>query len=1278
MDEGNKYALYKIMQRRVKEVHGIRPIVATTGSGKSTAIAYVLKNKDYDKSTFIISNNRANTQSIYYDHEKIIGDSFKNEALILYSKSDFLKEDLFKNEESRDKFEEFLTDIYPNAKFLTKEDNKTLSEEILTRMVILDSYNIMDKVISKFMPDKKRLISSEELKENMKSQNNIFNFNNSQPTVEEQCLDEIKRLIKKSITSFIKDEQKRLADLTGTKPNKSSIKEMVIKKIITNEYGEFDWLLNIVPEIHLLGFDKPYGRIKTAYMNIHKFNAPLNTTISGYTSIPTYACDFVKNSVIFIDESDDCYDKIMDICAEESANISTYDYLKGNIKLINSILYDKEILDKRIRKKGELETLKKEVLEPIVNKYEGKLKTEFKIYDDSDKAHDILFYGNYTKKGVISYNYNFYYDADDGRYNIIKGNSTLEQKLEKEGYKIYNMQDLFEDIYLFNKEFEKLLLKQIKRLNASENARKNFDNVNNFSLHDEGLGYIESVVNIYVDEDSNVQKYFVQRMIDKMHRYAKKEAGSKNLQLRSPLYNGFNIMTYRDNDINNKLKTTVLRNYLNKTPEKFLYDIASVANVIPMSATQDITTRYKNFMYDEVASWIGYDHYYNPSDNEFNSLRKETIRKTNNYKNIDLRRCIIKSNKEVIKNNEADIYFKSLEKDFNTELSIYVERLSLLKKRNEEVSYYFELLKNIVYAFKIYIERNAQHGVFLTSFDIKDEGDGKIKQRYLKQIFEIITKREGIDNIKLYFTRASGYKDVFKEANKAYRENYRTIILTSYNNLSTGQNLSFKLDANEDGSLKDTERNNTTEFVKPNTHNIGDFTKVDADLIYLGDITGIGVRLSDIFDKNTGAINKTNRTKYIYQLERAYASGAIDTIFKKNMKIRSIGMSQKELEEDRILANKYDNDIEKEEEILRIIIQSIGRISRNCLNHKSKTIVAIDKIINEKLFYERKADSINLEEIKVLYDMNSYKQKQFNNLLDDASCILAEGSKKARALDIYLEDIVKDIRENLEASDIYDSFRSYKLFFPFFKDLEDIPEDLRCYFIKVPNPCRNIYASPLGDKKYIHSTKKTRKANVTIGMDAPFIKDLLTNETVRETLRLADIDIPREFDKFNYFPCSTYFNNITKGYWCELIGGLYLINKEIEIKELEQPIKEAFDAKIEVEDKNRVIFIDYKNWSYFSGKIDATKDEKDQKNHTSYIVDHAKTKVELIKETIEDYKSKDIRVVYINLYDPREGARQIGIEQISDCIYDARSIFYKDSNGLTQINPIEKEIEKLL
>lgn len=1205
-----KYPIYNLYKRRVKEDFGLYPINALTSSGKSSAIKNLYTDLDYDKFTICISNDRKNTKSMYESHRDS-DSNFDNESLMLFSTKDHIIHRLTEDTSYRKSFEKFFHDY----DYVVKNPKKTnlLSLKIISMMINLDDYNRLSFFKSIFMKDG-------SIKANSTIKSNIIGVRDDDDPVEISSYRSCKNLFRRALAEIIKQRYPNMDFYPASQKFKS---------VLVNDESCY-YFFDIFQELNLI--KKDTGDLKRVYLNIHKFLSNLSTGYPLGVYPNFYKSPLINGSVIFIDESDDCYEKILDFLSDRSATNSLFDYLSDLLDIVFKISIEhwaKNLNSDNIYK------LYKNLYDfawEILDKY-GFMQVNFKIKNPEIDKSSLIFYDDSSSKGIVLNDYKFYV-TDSINYILFDDENT---PLDDNGNKFdeFLLSDLLKDLSKFFKLFKKLLIKQIELVD------KNND------YEDDNTSSISSVLNFYVNNGSSVYDDIYEDMVSCLNISDKDFLDAD----KGAIYNGFNLFLYKDLDKNDLFRTTVTRDFLKETPEKILYDMAKKAVVIPISATARVVSRYKNFLYNEIESWLGFENFYYLSDEEIDLLKTDYLNRTTRLNRVDTKIFKIP---EAYKNDSKKpdkklryILSDKSQEDLMRELSLtnlkIYDTLNDFLNQGKKCEYALNRVLNLLYAIKIYSDEDLNHGVVLTSFNI-DRPNKYISDNEIKEFVKYLDP-----NIKCFFADSKNYDNKFKEANLHYCKHKKSLIFTTYKNLSTGQNLSFDLSArDENGNVFERDFAN---LIEPNNDGIGDFTKVDIDFLYLSDITHLGIRDKDCFDEINYKERLKNRVKYIYQVERADSLGAFKDLSAKEKELEKLSKFSTEK-----YHSKYET-MDKWFEIYRMVVQSVGRSFRNARSHPKRVICAMGEVIDADYYKSFIKEDLMLDEVDELLSYATYKNSF------DISHIINGADIKDKDFDKYISDLAVDIRQNPNTNNIseFEEFRVKDLLFPFYKDSEDLPDipNKGKAFCKISDESRAIFV--YDDKHY---TIAPSNKSLKISPDAFFIRDLCENTMVRDILKREGVRVPKDFETFLYFPVKSLFINVVKGFWGEFISEKVLCDKGIIVHTPQDIIYEIADGVIETNDK--VIFIDYKNFS---------ESELRDYNDSVKLKEKALDKIDLIKKRTNLYDNKEIYFCYLNVYDGGDYTRVI---DMGENIYDLGSVFYKDRKSGVVYSNVDKKIREIL
>lgn len=1190
------FALEEIFYKRAMTNSGIYPVKAMTGSGKTTAIGRLYSRNDYKKFTICISNNRKNISKMYEKHKLESGNpvAFEEESLLLFGGKDQL------------------LDAYPKAQGMFYD-----------RMV-----GKLDKSDLEFYIDKQRRIYKQMTGYKLGTDGikKFMDTVNSWPEgIEFNMYSEFKSLIRNAIKQFHKKYTLKNLD---SPISKKAAWEITVEELCTND-DKYEWLLIFFPQIRLNSKNRPYKRF---YCNVSKFISPLDLMVDGKNIQKGYQHYFINSSVVFVDETDDCYRVIRDHLIEDASKNREFDLLKSFKSTRNQIKAKTLTTEEGLDSKNVINKLNvvKEWISIMEDKY-GNFEYNAKNYNEKEEDEIVFFSGidsvSITDSARICLGKD---DSDNLKYVIYDNRdgfveeeghtqydaydpSCLEGEI-KVGHDVnYPISELIEDIQEFENKLIDFLIAQIKYIKRRD--------------AEEGVKTSESHVSSVVTNVAEFGSVYYNYLVEETLRRLNQKGISFN---EGDPFAGFRYYYLEDTDMdstNTRLKCA----RLDIVPEGIFYEISSKATLIPMSATIDITTRYSNFDIYSIQEKLARNNCergYGLSLKESKEINKEYSLKTNNYSNIDLL-------SKVSTLDEANAFFdKLIEGDF-----IKVNDFSNLQKDNNE--YYLDLFKKLVLSLKDYIELGGKAGVFLTTFDTT-KSTAKVKDHeHIKKFFNAVVKYLGYDEneFALYFANSQNYGRIFdKELTPAFNSGKRVLLFTSYANLATGEDLSIRL-TNSDIDKELIEPSKDMRFVN---HSLVDF-----NFVYLSNITRLGVTKS--YDGSP--ISKEDELRYLLENQRGYSQNKISN--------EDLDYRLKEfLLKKRIFGY---NALEKAWEVQRIIFQSVGRISRNSNKFKNIIIMADDDIVKNfnkpmtsALLTKAIKDDGSLKEIKSLYSeflkYVGYDNDKKDKYVEDNMIYAGEESSNytKEFVNMFFEDRIKHRKE-------WEEVRKY--LFPFYNYESEIPESLRNHLIQLDEPTDKILFKSYNDDLYEHFYKEVENSSKNdkysiIGMKDNFLYYLLRNNDVKHILHQNGYEIPSLDKEYRFFPNGNFFKSITQGAW-----GEFLIKEFIEkivnykIKGLDDEFLELFDLQI----KDTNIFIDCKNWMFMRV-----------------------TSSELAKSTANKRKKlpDDYIAVYANLIDDSQYhiKNLAELRRVSEIekgkVYDIGSLFYKeDSEGDLILNP---------
>lgn len=941
-DNKENYSSYKIYKNRISFGNGVYVVALPTGGGKSTGIQFLLT-EDINKLIFCISNNKKNIKQMYESHKDWYGEGFEKVSLFLKSKEDTML-DVLNDKEKRKSIENILHS-YKDYKDINEKNSKNF--DIFMNKLLTDekTKNVFKLIRDIFCVEKRLILKKEEdLKNDIESSDDL-----SEGSGEDNY--------------FIKKyEQISMKCGRVIKIHFKNEKDSLIKDIMYDK--RFEWLLALFPQLNLIGIEYGYSPIKVIYLNISKFINKASMLFPGYSIFRLYELKIVDNSVVFIDEVDYCYNIIKQQFIEESVNAGDIDRIKDVVYLLLLILNLE--LTPREASPGLIKSFKElqeDIKENVIKQYDGELKSTF-FMEDEEKNQKFLFFSEGNENSYVDINDNnrmkFYYDD-----SVSKTNGYImyfeENKKDISKRKANYVKLLLQTLDKYLNKIINWQIKQVDYLVKIADNNKKMRNINERELA------ITKSINLFASKNGEMQKYMKHAIYKKMRMKNKKQGNYLfEKAINNPLYYGTSYFYYENNDEN--VNTVIKGLKLQNTPEEFLTNLGSNSTVIPISATADITSRYGNFVYDKIHEWIGQKDFVGVNnyitDEEFKEVQKEYELKTDNYENIKLKTWIINADESEMLSYDykADEYFSNLlDKEGPYKMIEAVgpggsEAKALLKtleqrKSDGRLRYDFRLkeLKGMLYAFHNFINYGGESGLFLNTFSIKykSEGteNGAIYYEAIKEIFDKITLVERpdlVDKISLFKAKSSKFDKTMTKIEKQYNEGNKVILLTTYKTANTGQDFSINIGDDIDKS----------RYIKPNNNGIYSKDKVDFNCIFLGKITHLGTRLADIYNASSIKDRNKNILDYGYNLEKAYNLEEINPSLKMTKIKEMFDISS--INENPSKVGCYETG--KEEQVLSMVKQSIGRITRNSNKEKSILVMSMADNINpyflEKLTYK--------------------------------------------------------------------------------------------------------------------------------------------------------------------------------------------------------------------------------------------------------------------------------------------------------------------------------------
>lgn len=661
-----------------------------------------------------------------------------------------------------------------------------------------------------------------------------------------------------------------------------------VKKIYTihDLSAEYDWLKDLYPILHV-------DQRKIFIMTTKKFVMPQDSLLGN--SYYFYNSDYIKDSIIFIDEFDSAKKDILSALIAQGTNYGVdvfslfnrvYYFLAHN-KIPNNLMKPGIYYDKEENKAYIPENLITNYLE-----YSSKLINEcfldysFKMYKSNDTRNFI-----FKDKQMISINDSKetmkYELIETVQCNIIylkskKPLKTLEEAVNRTKYNLKILIDILTKV--------------------SENYFQTYNNEKN-NLYkitfDESIYTVLNQVNV-----GNEYFKFLYNSIIKLHNFGKKYRQLNEENLFTNDYDfyldGINIFELIDNNEHNE--KTIIKNYaIEDTPERILLKMAKTCCIIGVSATGSIETNLANFDLNYLKNRL---------ESQFRLLNKEQmdeIIKIYEKRNDEYDEKSIEIQTDIILNTDEFISEYSFLKiiDF---LPYKDKILNIFESKDK--GYYRNLLAKIsVILFKFFNDKTINSFVSFLNFNITNKSN--INQEEVNALFEITKDYFNISQAKIYYLKSYNYEQEYEKMQFDLKNGKKVICFTTYVTMSSGQNIQYEIPTN------------FSNYVRLNGY---ESKYKDFDGIYLHYPTFI-----------MGQINIESNIEQIifllFELEYLKQGNAFENDEEFRKYVRAAFGTRKPLSKD------LKQNINLQNSSLIKFIQAVGRICRT--NNKNKKILLI-------------------------------------------------------------------------------------------------------------------------------------------------------------------------------------------------------------------------------------------------------------------------------------------------------------------------------------------------
>ena len=645
--------------------------------------------------------------------------------------------------------------------------------------------------------------------------------------------------------------------------------------------------------------------------------------------------------------------------------------------------------------------------------------------------------------------------------------------------------------------------------------------------------------------DSNVAKT-VSRII--INDYSLHNSNRKKDTLDTDFYvNGFRYYDFKD-DMSHDTSTKISMCYLDNTPEGFLLTLSNRAMIVGLSATASIDTVTGNYNLAYIKEQLK-ESFYMMSNEDRARITENINKRIKHDKKIEVH--------QLITNCEESIEFAKLVFNNPDYIDLYKQLLETSKiigyDKEEKRNYEYGRFTKVVLAIKDFLSNNKSKALLvLTNKNIKQDND-LFSLESINKVLEYLKKELNLTNIpkihKLYGSDFEKEKDQYK---KELKDGNKVILFSSYPAVGSGQNLQYQI---EDGS-------NSKEK--------------DVDSLYLEYPTHILVRL----DNNS---IEEDLIKYIYQMETLRVRGDITPYIAE----QSIKIAFRSFMKRQQIYNNKDKIIYScmsvKNNIIKILIQAVGRICRTDARNKSDVNIYIDNSIYENINFDilKNENRILNPEYEAIVNVSNVKYNYDPYFISYLNRTIEQDER----IESKINNILSVNRKSWNSESIKDwkSVREIVLRYPTISNLK-LEEVAKKYDVLSIKDFYTHFPNNKKYNKYYYTINESNEKTINIRQENNTIE--LSSKSSRLDLFMKSAYIRNHFIKNGYaikfeenenMILPTIFQNIYKGILGEEVGKCIFEYNNIKLLEIEDEYKfEKFDFQLKVDEN---IYIDFKNWS---------------------------------------------------------------------------------------------------
>ncbi len=927
------------------------------------------------------------------------------------------------------------------------------------------------------------------------------------------------------------------------------------KKTIIKCDRKYKWIGEIYPTV----FTDDY---KIIFLSVNKLLTKNDTLIK-----PSYqflSADILKNAVFFIDEFDATKETIKEAIIKEAID-SQNDYL-DIVKELHGKLHDYKPAtafyrpyEEYAKNKTYLPTLEtmRDSADSIYEKYS--LFFNYKTDNDSiDKSRGFLFFDG-SFRSYLKNNCHYIRTAIDEKeqqvkiYFESKEDYDKNKKLDTD----INIYSLLRELTAFLNDFARFIAGWADKYAANENDKRKNSSNNGIYETFTFESAVSTICDIYFKNERLNTILHDLAVSTKMKNLPTKEMNT-NIDDISFYNRGYKLFEFLDSDSHNE-ETKIQFVQINNTPEKVLLFMAKHSKVVGLSATCRINSVLSNYALDYLKDELR-ENFMFLSEDSYNSIKAEQKKKWKAYSDGRVNVIVDSVDKNLENKNISERLVQIC--DNNDLKKVFENKLNNLKLSKSNAEYYQKRYCNTFEVLKRFIHNNEIKSFLCLNMALPKKDDAHFDLGLISEFVEYYCKIHKLEAPEIQVLTSEDFDHQKDSLLKELSSGKKVFVFSAYKTIGAGQNLQYKVPADEDI---------VNIFTRPGENNRNE---KDFDGIYLGDITNVITNISDV-----EKIGLKELLEYLFEVKYLYS----------NYEIGPSNFAQLVQTGFKAYSNKrdYSNALETvrncasvRRKATRDVIQAVGRICRTYNKKKNVYIYTNNALLTTIDNACVRLDIIN-PELKALFD---YSKEFMKALPDEKMHIENEASIKSETADSYIKSMLqrdwtpysmnlwKELRETVmqyptATADDYERIRTIKKFyFPNYENRSDYSFAQRGDFTDIKINLfqdLSVFKKTLeSDYKLMHVSEESIRLNEFFNY--PGIKEYFEDNNFATTIGKKDFIIS-----------PALFNNIYKGALGEY-AGKFILEKELNISlgEIEDPSYFEFFDFILAKD----IYLDFKHW----------------------------------------------------------------------------------------------------